>query len=418
MILGVMVGWFGFGELAATALPGPSHPSAKPLQLTTTDDTGVGSLRWAITQANASPDDDLIAFDEIQGKVLLHSPLPAITTNLMLMGNGDDVISGGDRHRVLQVDGGNVVIRGLTLADGLAQGDDGLHGGGGGAGMGGGLLIRQGTVRISQTRFINNQAVGGSGSSLPPLHIQTQDNQLQVNRGAIVGIEGIGFSSAAAPMAEADISRTQATIRANRGAIAGVSGIGVNGIGTIAFGGGGGFGGFGNAGNGGNGGNGGTDSGNGGNGGNGGDGGVGIFGSFARWEDQGSIGTIAFGGGGGFGGFGNAGNGGNGGNATVAIASGGNGGDGGNGGFGGGGGAGGFGGTGGTVGRPGQGGFGGGTGGVGYGGSGGGLGGAIFIRSGSLLLNQVSFERNAAIAGPGPAPGQGKGGAIFISPGP
>ena len=107
-----------------------------------------------------------------------------------------------------------------------------------------------------------------------------------------------------------------------------------------------------------------------------------------------------------------------GGYASVACASCCFGGVGGNGGFGGGGGAGGFGGTGGTVGRPGQGGFGGGTGDVGYGGSGGGLGGAIFIRSGSLLLNQVSFERNAAIAGPGPAPGQGKGGAIFISPGP
>ena len=101
IVLGLMMGWFGFTELAATALPEPSP--AKPIQLTTTDDTGVGSLRWAITQANASPDDDLIAFDEIQGKVLLHSPLPAITTNLTLMGNGDDVISGGDRHRAVRL---------------------------------------------------------------------------------------------------------------------------------------------------------------------------------------------------------------------------------------------------------------------------------------------------------------------------
>ncbi|MEM9162706.1 MAG: hypothetical protein AAGC54_06500, partial [Cyanobacteria bacterium P01_F01_bin.4] len=49
-------------------------------------------------------------------------------------------------------------------------------------------------------------------------------------------------------------------------------------------------------------------------------------------------------------------------------------------------------------------------------GSGAGLGGAIFIRSGSLILNQVRFEHNVAIAGTGSSPGQGKGGALFITP--
>ena len=404
------------------------------LRVTTTADEGDGSLRWAIAQANATPDDDLIDLSGVSGAIALHRPLPAITGNLVLMGNGDSTISGSGSYRVLQVDDGEVTLRDVTLADGLAQGRAGTNGSGGSAGMGGGLLINRGAVRLSHVTFVDNQAIGGSGSQrMPPaqIQIQSQGNRLKVNRGAIIDIDGVSYSPSAyadATPLTIDMSRIDAEMQANRGAIAGVNGVGINGIGAIAFGGGGGFGGFGNAGNGGNGGNGGAHEGNGGNGGDGGDGGVGIFGSFARWQEDGSIGTIAFGGGGGFGGFGNAGNGGNGGNATAEIANGGDGGNGGNGGFGGGGGAGGDGGAGGyggagrsssyagNVGKPGHGGFAGGDGGLGYGGGGGGLGGAVFIRSGSLLLNQVQFIHNMAIAGDSPAPGEGKGGAIFIAP--
>ncbi|MEG4110259.1 Ig-like domain-containing protein, partial [Microcoleus sp. S13_C5] len=55
---------------------------------------------------------------------------------------------------------------------------------------------------------------------------------------------------------------------------------------------------------------------------------------------------------------------------------------------------------------------GGGGGGVGSGG-GGGLGGAIFIRTGSLTLNNATFSNNTATGGTGANNGQGKGGAIF-----
>ncbi len=138
------------------------------------------------------------------------------------------------------------------------------------------------------------------------------------------------------------------------------------------------------------------------------------------------IGSIAFGGGGGFGGFGNAGNGGNGGNPQqanppspeAARMNAGNGGNGGNGGFGGGGlgGAGGNAGTVGQLGRPGVGGFGGGAGSLSESGGGSGFGGALLIRSGKLILKDVTFEQNAAIAGNGATAGQGKGGAVFIVP--
>lgn len=163
--------------------------------------------------------------------------------------------------------------------------------------------------------------------------------------------------------------------QANRGAIAGVNGIGINGIGSIAFGGGGGFGGFGNAGNGGNGGNGGNP------------------------QQANSPFTEA---------------------AQINASNGGNGGNDGKGGFGGGGGSGGLGGVGGDVGivgqprLPGIRGFGAGAGSLGESGFGGGFGGALLIRSGKLILKDVTFEQNAAIAGNGATAGQGKGGALFI----
>jgi hypothetical protein len=117
-----------------------------------------------------------------------------------------------------------------------------------------------------------------------------------------------------------------------------------------------------------------------------------------------------YGGAGGFGGGGGSSLGGNGGNGGF-------GGGGGNAGFGGGGGYGGGGGGGGNAGVPGQGGrFGGNADGPpgSSGGGGAGLGGAIFMRQGSLILNNATFDSNIALAGGGARPGQGKGGAIFL----
>ncbi|MEG5206488.1 DUF4347 domain-containing protein, partial [Microcoleus sp. AT13-A6] len=145
--------------------------------------------------------------------------------------------------------------------------------------------------------------------------------------------------------------------------------------------------------------------------GNYGGGGAGGFG-------RGGVGNSA-GGGGGVGGFG-----GGGGYSVGIITTG----IGGFGGFGGGGGfgknSGGYGGYGGGAGgvgnsgNSGKGGFGGGNGGGGTGGGGGaGLGGAIFIRTGSLTLNNATFSTNTATGGSGNSGfgggGLGFGGAIF-----
>ena len=420
--------WIGLGITPAIAVEMDLIPSR--IMVTTSEDRGSGSLRSAITLANQYPDDNAIDLSQVSGTITLDSPLPKIRSNLAIIGDGDDAINGNDLYRIFYIEQGEVSISKLALHHGLARGKDGHNATGASAGMGGGLFIDEGNVILSEVAFDHNRAIGGDGKrvikqqlDLPPVnsHIVESNHHFKVNRGATSEINGISLNGLADinPKArEIEIDSNSNKYDINRGAVAGVNGIGVNGIGSVVFGGGGGFGGFGNAGNGGNGGNGGSEGGNGGNGGDGGDGGTGIFGSFGLIDGQGGIGTVVFSGGGGFGGFGNAGNGGNGGN-FVSEGNGGDGGNGGNGGFGGGGGSGGFGGNGKIAGKPGTGGkslFGGSDGGVGYSGSGAGLGGAIFIRSGQLILAKTTFIDNKAIAGNRINPAQGKGGAIFVTP--
>ncbi len=433
--------WIGLAIAPTHAAEINSIPAR--IMVTTTDDDGSGSLRKAIALANQYPDDNAIDLSQVSGEIALNSPLPKIHGNLAIIGDGNDVINGNDLHQIFYIEQGEVSINKLSINNGLAKGKDGHNGTGASAGMGGGLFIDKGTVILSEVSFSHNRAIGGNGARVNkhlkklaqvPFNsrIIENDHDLQINRGAVSDINGITLNNLGdfpSEEQEIEIMSSDNKYDVNRGAVAGVNGIGVNGIGSIVFGGGGGFGGFGNAGNGGNGGNGGSEGGNGGNGGDGGNGGTGIFGSFdlidgeqysalegrgLRLLHQGGIGTVIYGGGGGFGGFGNAGNGGNGGNEG---GNGGDGGNGGNGGFGAGGGSGGFGGNGKIAGNSGQAGkslFGGSNGGVGYSGSGAGLGGAIFIRSGQLILSRTTFIDNKAIAGNGINPGQGKGGAIFM----
>ena len=260
--------------------------------VTSSADRGEGTLRWAIAQANLTPEDDLIELRGLTEQIVLQTTLPTIHSNLYLFGNGATV-SGREQFRVLQVQDSTLVVRDLTIADGLARGTDGEKTAGGNAGLGGGLLIDQAGVTLSQVKLINNRAEGGNGGQRsqpisPDLSgvIENEKTSYRVNRGALTGINGISLPTnqdSELDLGALTITGTGGKFSANRGAIAGVNGIGVGGIGSIAFGGGGGFGGFGNAGNGGNGGNGGAEGGSGGNGGDGGNGGVGIFGGVGRW---------------------------------------------------------------------------------------------------------------------------------------
>ena len=98
------------------------------------------------------------------GVITLSQPL-VIAADSRIDGAGHAVtLSGNNATRLFLVRNGNLTLRNLTIANGLAQGSAcGLGGGGGGAGLGGGIFIDGGAVTITQVTFSGNTARGGSG---------------------------------------------------------------------------------------------------------------------------------------------------------------------------------------------------------------------------------------------------------------
>ncbi|MEG4397012.1 DUF4347 domain-containing protein, partial [Microcoleus sp. BROC3] len=317
----------------------------------TDDGTGTvaGTLSKAILDANAAAGDDTITLTTNVTVTGVMKTL--VNSNIDFIGNNFSV-SGGNAFRPFFVKSGTVNFSNMTVTNGRAKGGNAGNRGAGGAGMGGGLFIYGGTVGVNNVTFSNNSAVGGNGNGGGGR-----------GGGGMFGNSVVGLRSGGGGLFGSSTSTT------------------------------GGYGGNGNYG-----GSAGSPSSAGGFGGGGGGGG--------DYDPQGGAGGFGGGGGAGDNGYapqGGAGGFGGGGGGGYNRGQGGAGGFGGGGGGGGGIGAGGAGGT-----------FAGnGISNGGFGGGGAGLGGAIFVRSGSLTLNNTIFTSNAATGGTSTNNGQGKGGAIF-----
>jgi uncharacterized membrane protein YgcG len=127
-------------------------PASASLEVTSLDDTTAdGTLRWAITQANATAGGiyDSIIFD-VNGTITLTSALPQVTQNLTVTGNGrtQTIIDGNNLYRPFNVGS----ARSLTVSDmTLKQGQV----------TNGGLIFNgQGTVIATNIRFTS--MTGGS----------------------------------------------------------------------------------------------------------------------------------------------------------------------------------------------------------------------------------------------------------------
>ena len=131
---------------------------AATFTVTTSADSGPGSLRQAMVDSNASVEADGIIFSGVSGAITLESVLPALSGETSITGPGAAVlkVTGNHRSQILAVAvGAKVQISGLTLADGRAEAY--LHGG---------AIHNAGTLTIDSCTFTNNHAYGGFGGAI------------------------------------------------------------------------------------------------------------------------------------------------------------------------------------------------------------------------------------------------------------
>lgn len=123
-------------------------------------DSGGGSLRQAILDANANPGADAVVFaDGLAGAIPLTTGQLSITDPLTIDGPGAGrlAVSGSQLSRVFRISGGTVVsIADLTITQGRAVGAPA---------EGGGILNVSSTLTLNGVSLSNNQAVGGAAGA-------------------------------------------------------------------------------------------------------------------------------------------------------------------------------------------------------------------------------------------------------------
>jgi len=173
---------------------GVARAAGTTITVTSTADSGAGSLRAAITTAETTPDDDTIVFDGsvfTSGSlhtITLASTLPTITKPLSIVGPGQSTlaISGDDSVRILNISQGNntppgvaVRISDLTLTRGKPA-----------SGNGGAMLISQAAVTLTRVTVSRSQASEGGGAyvgsaSLTVIDSVFEDDTATTRGGAI-----------------------------------------------------------------------------------------------------------------------------------------------------------------------------------------------------------------------------------------
>jgi hypothetical protein len=137
---------------------------AATFSVTTTADTGVGSLRQAILDANASTGVNAIVFG-VSGTITLASTLPTSTSALTIDGSGQRItISGGNLVPVLRNFSARLDLNALTIANGRCAVSSLC--------LGGGAIVNAAALNISNSLFVANSTDTSGGA------ISTDTNSL------------------------------------------------------------------------------------------------------------------------------------------------------------------------------------------------------------------------------------------------
>lgn len=197
--------------LAAICAGSPVH--AATFIVSTTSDSGGGSLRQALVDANATAGADTITFAvNVRGVISLSTALPPITEALTLTGPGASELaveraSSAPEFRVFDNSNGVVLsVSGLTIRNGRVSGStgggirsrgpltlDGVHVSGNSADRGGGVdqLFHDAVIR--NCTFSNNTAINGGG-----YFVQGNGGRLtRISNSTFSGNRSRGFGGAA-----------------------------------------------------------------------------------------------------------------------------------------------------------------------------------------------------------------------------
>lgn len=163
------------------SLDGDGVPQAKAafvggptITVTSTADSGAGSLRDALAQNQANGGSYIIFSPAIAGQTItLQSPLTVSNYANINGGTNNITVSGGNAVGDFVVAGGNDAINNLTIANGNSTGATGTAGtmsptssainGGPGGDAAGGIFVQSGTLQLSGDKFVNDTATGGAG---------------------------------------------------------------------------------------------------------------------------------------------------------------------------------------------------------------------------------------------------------------
>jgi hypothetical protein len=187
------------GAIAVCVLLPAAAAQAASFEVTNTADSGDGSLRRAILDANAAEGADDIDATGVSGTIDLQGALPALSEAVNLTGPGADQLTvrrdTGGEYRIFDIASGLVVtISGLTIADGSVSGD-------------GGGLYNAGTLTVHDTAITGNHADGSGGgiyvemsASVNLIASEVSDNSTGGGGG------GIYCNSDGEPAGEANVS--------------------------------------------------------------------------------------------------------------------------------------------------------------------------------------------------------------------
>jgi hypothetical protein len=201
------------GVAAATMLAlGAQSAAAGTINVTSTNDSGPGSLRTAINWANQNPGPDRIVI-EATGTIQLQDPLPRLLTAMAIQGPGSTRLSlrgqaDGAVSAALRVEDSRVHIEGISIDHGRT-----------------GISIYGGAVAIVRSRVSDNNwgILNGGGATLSVIESSLVDNRyegikaagatVEVRRSTVRG-SGVGITTLS--LAPSSLKVSQSTLIGNR----------------------------------------------------------------------------------------------------------------------------------------------------------------------------------------------------------